>query len=87
MGVRKQGGGQAIFLTTVRWGNKQDQGLEGTENRNVSNHCLEFFQKLPGKAAPVSPKSLLWPGAFGLPQSQNPQWNCGELTWEPGDLV
>lgn len=64
--------GEGQTLITVRWGNKQGHWRpQKLITRNVSNHCLEFFQKLSGKPAPVSPKSLLWCRAFGLPQSQN----------------
>lgn len=57
-GVGWGGGGQMLIKSNR--GNKPGQGQEATETRDVSNYCLEFFQKLSGKAAPVSLKSLPW---------------------------
>ena len=39
---------------------KQTRPPEAPETRKVSNHSLEFFQKLLGKATPVFPKCLWW---------------------------
>lgn len=45
------GGGGGQMLIKSNRGNKPGQGQEATETRDVSNYCLEFFQKLSGKAA------------------------------------
>lgn len=53
---------------------KQTRPLEAAQTRKVSNHSLEFFQKLLGKATPFSQNAYGGVGrALGIPQSQIPQ--------------